>query len=43
MAQFLRGKMIQSVADMEVAAEEILLSKIKSGFTKHSRNLLKNG
>jgi histone-lysine N-methyltransferase SETMAR len=41
MAQFLRGKKFQSVADMEVALEEFLLPKIKSGFTRHSRNWLK--
>jgi hypothetical protein len=43
MAQFLRGKMFQSVADVEVAVEEFLLPKIKSGFTRHSRNWLKSG
>jgi hypothetical protein len=43
MAQLLRGKKFQSVADVEVAVEEILLPKIKSGFTRHSRNWLKNG
>jgi histone-lysine N-methyltransferase SETMAR len=43
MAQFLRGKKLQSVADVEVAVAEFLLPKIKSGFTRHSRNLLKNG
>jgi hypothetical protein len=43
MAQFLHGKKFKSVADMEVAVEEILLPKIKSGFTRHSRNWLKNG
>jgi histone-lysine N-methyltransferase SETMAR len=42
MAQFLRGKKFQSVADLEVAVEEFLLPKIKSGFTRHSRNWLKN-
>jgi hypothetical protein len=35
MAQFLRGKKFQSVADVEVAVEEFLLPKIKSGFTRH--------
>jgi hypothetical protein len=43
MVQFLRGKMFQSVADVEVVVEEFLLPKIKSGFTRHSRNWLKNG
>jgi hypothetical protein len=43
MAQFLRGKNFQSVADLELAFEEFLLPKIKSGFTRHSRNWLKNG
>jgi hypothetical protein len=38
MAQILRGKMFQSVAEVEVAVEELLLPKIKSGFTRHSRN-----
>jgi hypothetical protein len=41
MAQLLRGKKFQSVADVEVAVEEILLPTIKSGFTRHSRNWLK--
>jgi hypothetical protein len=39
MAQFLRGKMFQSVADVEVAVEEILLPKIKSNSTRHSKKL----
>jgi hypothetical protein len=43
MAQFLRGKRFQSVADVEVAVEELLLPKIKSNFTRHSKNWLKNG
>jgi hypothetical protein len=43
MAQFLRGKKFQSVADVEVAVEDFLLPKIKSHFTRHSRNWLKNG
>jgi hypothetical protein len=43
MAQFLHGKKFQSVADVEVAVEEFLLPKIKSGSTRHSRNWLKNG
>jgi histone-lysine N-methyltransferase SETMAR len=43
MAQFHRGKKFQSVADVEVAVEEFLVPKIKSGFTRHSRNLLNNG
>jgi hypothetical protein len=43
MAQLLHGKKFQSVADVEIAAEEFLLPKIKSGFTRHSRNWLKNG
>jgi histone-lysine N-methyltransferase SETMAR len=43
MAQFLVGKKFQSVADVEVAVEEFLFLKIKSGFTRHSRNWLKNG
>jgi hypothetical protein len=43
MAQFLRGKNFQSVADLELAFEEFLLPKIKSGFTRHSRKWLKNG
>jgi hypothetical protein len=43
MAQFLRGKKFQSVADVEVAVEEFLFLKIKSGFTRLSRNRLKNG
>jgi histone-lysine N-methyltransferase SETMAR len=36
MAQFLCGKKFQSVADVEVALEEFLLPKIKSGFTRYS-------
>jgi hypothetical protein len=43
MAQFLCGKKFQSVADVEVAVEEFFLPKIKSGFTRHSGNFLKNG
>jgi hypothetical protein len=43
MAQFLRGIKFQYVADVEVAVEELLLPKIKSGFTRHSRKWLKNG
>jgi hypothetical protein len=43
MAQFLRGKKFQSVADVEDALEEFLLPKIKDGFTRYSRNWLKNG
>jgi hypothetical protein len=43
MSQFLRSKKFQSVMNVEVAVEEILLPKIKSGFTRHSRNWLKNG
>jgi histone-lysine N-methyltransferase SETMAR len=35
MAQFLRGKKFQIVANVEVAVEEMLLPKIKSGFTMH--------
>jgi hypothetical protein len=42
MAQLLLCKNFQSVADMEVAVEEFLLQKIKSCFTRHSRNWLKN-
>jgi hypothetical protein len=42
MAQFLRGKKFQYLADVEVAVEEFLLPKIKSTFTRHSRNSLKN-
>jgi histone-lysine N-methyltransferase SETMAR len=43
MDQFLCGKKFQSLVDVEVAVEEYLLPKIKSGFTSHSRNWLKNG
>jgi hypothetical protein len=43
MAQFLCGKKFQSVVDVEVVVEEFLLQKMKSGFTRHSRNWLKNG
>jgi hypothetical protein len=43
MARFLHGKKFQSVADVVVAVEEYLLPKIKSGFTRHSRNWQKNG
>jgi histone-lysine N-methyltransferase SETMAR len=43
MAQFLRGRKFQSVADVKVVVEEYLLTKIKIGFTRHSRNWLKNG
>jgi histone-lysine N-methyltransferase SETMAR len=43
MAQFLRGKKFQSVADVQVAVEEFLLPNMKSGFTRHSRNWRKNG
>jgi histone-lysine N-methyltransferase SETMAR len=43
MAQFLCGKKFQSVVDVEVAVEDFLVPKIKSGFTRHSRNWLKNG
>jgi hypothetical protein len=43
MAQFLRDKKFQFVADVEVAVEKFLLPKIKSGFTRHSRNWMKNG
>jgi hypothetical protein len=43
MAQFLRDKKFQSVADVEVAVKEFLLPKIKSSFMRHSRNWLKNG
>jgi histone-lysine N-methyltransferase SETMAR len=43
MAQCLRGKKVQFVADVEVVVEEFLLPKIKSGSTRHSRNWLKNG
>jgi histone-lysine N-methyltransferase SETMAR len=32
MAQFLHGKKFQSVEDVEVAVEDFLLPKIKSGF-----------
>jgi hypothetical protein len=42
LAQFLRGKKCQSVADEEVAIQEFC-SKINSCFTMHSRNWLKNG
>jgi histone-lysine N-methyltransferase SETMAR len=42
MARFLHGKMFQSVAEMEIVVKELLLSKIKGGFTRHSRNWLKN-
>jgi hypothetical protein len=41
MAQFLRGKKFQSVADVEVVVEEFYASKDKSGFTRHSKNWLK--
>jgi hypothetical protein len=40
MAQFLCGKKFQSVANVEVAVEELFLSKDKE---RHSRNWLKNG
>jgi hypothetical protein len=43
MAQFLCVKKFQSVADVEVAVEEFLLPKIKSGFTRHSGNWMKIG
>jgi histone-lysine N-methyltransferase SETMAR len=43
MAQFLRGKTFQSLANVEVAVQKFLLPKIKSGFSRHSRNWLKNG
>jgi histone-lysine N-methyltransferase SETMAR len=43
MAQFPRGKKFQHVADVEVSVEKFLLPKINSGFTRHSRNWLKNG
>jgi hypothetical protein len=43
MVKFLHGKKFQSVADVVVAVEEFLLPKIKSGFTRHLRNWLKNG
>jgi histone-lysine N-methyltransferase SETMAR len=33
MAHFLRGEKFQPVADVEVAVEDLLLPKIKSGFT----------
>jgi hypothetical protein len=42
MGQFLHGKKFQSVAGVEVVFE-FMLPKIKSGFTRHSRNWLKNG
>jgi histone-lysine N-methyltransferase SETMAR len=42
-AQFLRGKKFQSVADVEIEVEEFLPPKVKSNFTRHSRNWLKNG
>jgi hypothetical protein len=42
LAQFLRGKKFQTVADVEVVVE-LLLPKIKSCFTRHSRNWLKMG
>jgi hypothetical protein len=42
MAQFVRGKKFQSLADVKAAVEELLLPKINSGFTRHSRNWLKN-
>jgi hypothetical protein len=41
MAQFLRGKKFLSVADVEVGVQEFFASK--DGFTRHSRNWLKNG
>jgi hypothetical protein len=43
MAQFLRGRKFQIVANVEVAVEEFLHPKMKSGFTRHSRNWLKKG
>jgi histone-lysine N-methyltransferase SETMAR len=43
MDQFLRGKKFEILADVKFAVEEFLLPKIKSGFTRHSRNWLKNG
>jgi histone-lysine N-methyltransferase SETMAR len=43
MAQFLRAKKFQTVEDMEVVVEDFLLPKLKSGFTRHSSNWLKNG
>jgi hypothetical protein len=41
MAQFLHGKMFQSVVTWKLRLKNLLLPKIKSGFTRHSRNLLK--
>jgi hypothetical protein len=38
MTQFLRRKKFQSVADVEFAGEDLLLPKIKGGFTRYSRN-----
>jgi hypothetical protein len=35
--------MFQSVLGVEVAVEECFASKDESGFTRHSRNWLKNG
>jgi hypothetical protein len=43
MAQSLRGKGFQSVADLEVAVEELFASKDKEWFYQTSRNWLKNG
>jgi hypothetical protein len=39
MAQFLRGKKFQSVADVEVAIEEFLLPKIKEWFYQALKEL----
>jgi hypothetical protein len=39
MAQFLRGKIFQSVADVEVAVEEIFASKDKEWFYQAFKEL----
>jgi hypothetical protein len=43
MAQFLNDKKFQSLVDVKLQLKNFLLPKIKSGFTRHSRNWLKNG
>jgi hypothetical protein len=42
-AQFLRGKKFQSVADVEAAVEDIFASKDKEWLYQALRNWLKNG
>jgi hypothetical protein len=42
MAQFLRGKMFQSVADVEVAVQEFFVSKEKEWFYQAFKELAEN-